>query len=121
MLLVSIRICVRTCLYIYCMPITILERADILCEFFEVITHNILYIRELYPHQIFTKSKKYGAIVYQSAHPQINEYIAECLKAVHFHLKSNQLKTFCICIVLKNDILERYVFDVIHNKTTNIE
>ncbi|KRT79793.1 hypothetical protein AMK59_8001, partial [Oryctes borbonicus] len=99
----------------------ITETADIACEFFEVTIHNILYIRKLYPHQIFKKTKKYGVIVYQSVHPKINEYIAECLKAIHFHLKLKYLKTVCVCILMKNEVTERYIFDIAHSKDGNIE
>ncbi|KAK9692679.1 HORMA domain [Popillia japonica] len=87
---------------------------DIACEFFEVIIHNILYVRKLYPHQIFKKTKKYGTVVYQLIHPEVRDYITKCLKAIHFYLKSNCLKTICICILTKDHIIERYLFNLLH-------
>lgn len=89
---------------------------DLLCEFFEVVLHNILHIRKLYPEGIFEKRKKYGVMVYQSIHPQVNEYITESLKAVKFHCRTNQLKQLLVCIVSSGGkmIHERFVFDVLN-------
>ncbi|KAJ8958908.1 hypothetical protein NQ318_019676 [Aromia moschata] len=78
--------------------------SDIVCEFFEVIVHSILHARKLYPETIFSTKRKYGVAVYQSVHPDINEYINQSLKAVHFHAKNNHLKKF-FC---------KYVFDVVN-------
>ncbi|XP_018562641.1 mitotic spindle assembly checkpoint protein MAD2B [Anoplophora glabripennis] len=86
--------------------------ADILCEFFEVILHNVLYIRKLYPETIFVPKKKYGVVVYQSVHPDLNEYINQCLRAVAFHAKNNKLKRLFVCF--HDDVIfEKYVFEVL--------
>ncbi|KAF5282757.1 hypothetical protein FQR65_LT02754 [Abscondita terminalis] len=86
---------------------------NILCEFLEVVIHNILYIRKLYPECIFVKRKKYGVVVYRSIHPQLNEYITECLKAVRFHAKEKLLRRLLICIVGPEIIYERFVLEVL--------
>lgn len=75
--------------------------------------HSILYIRRLYPESIFAPKRKYGIVVFQSIHPELNEYISECLKAVEFHAKSQRLKRFILCISVNNTVVERYVFDVL--------
>lgn len=90
-----------------------IEISEVFCEFLEVIIHNILYIRKLYPESIFLPKRKYGILVYQSIHPQLNEYIRDCLKAVNFHSKSQQLKKCVLCISTNNSIIEKYVIDIL--------
>lgn len=91
---------------------------DILCEFLEVIIHNILHVRKLYPDSIFVKRKKYGVVVYRSIHPQLNEYITECLKAVKFHAKEKLLRKLLICIVSSEIVYERFVLEVLSLQNT---
>ncbi|XP_031344727.1 mitotic spindle assembly checkpoint protein MAD2B-like [Photinus pyralis] len=87
---------------------------NILCEFCEVVIHNILYLRQLYPKQIFVKRKKYGVIVHRSVHPQLNEYITESLKAVKYHAKACSLRKLFVCIIgAEATIHERFVFDIL--------
>ncbi|CAH0557894.1 unnamed protein product [Brassicogethes aeneus] len=90
--------------------------ADILCEFFEVVVHSILYSRKIYPEAIFVQKRKYGTVVYQSVHPEINEYITESLKAVNFHARKNQLKKLFVCFHTDTALYEKYVFDVLDIK-----
>ncbi|KAF5288728.1 hypothetical protein FQA39_LY15300 [Lamprigera yunnana] len=91
---------------------------DLLCEFFEVVIHNILYVRKLYPESIFVKRKKYGVVVYRSMHPQLNDYITECLKAAKFHAKDRLLRRLLICIVGPDIVYERFVFEVLCLQST---
>ncbi|KAJ8974092.1 hypothetical protein NQ317_011611 [Molorchus minor] len=88
--------------------------ANILCEFFEVVVHNILYARKLYPETIFAAKKKYGIAVYQSIHPDVNDYINQSLKAVNFHAKNNHLKRLYVCFHKSEKISEKYVFEVLN-------
>ncbi|VEN59880.1 unnamed protein product [Callosobruchus maculatus] len=92
------------------------DTADILCEFFEVAIHNILYVRKLYPASIFTAKKKFGVPVYQCIHPHVNDYIGNSLKAVSFYLKKNDLKRLFVCIHTQNHLFEKYVFEVLATK-----
>lgn len=87
----------------------------VLCEFFEVIAHNILFLRKLYPDVVFVKRKKYGTAVYQSVHPDVNEYISQVLKGAEFHAGKSQLYRLDLCIVSaeSNEVFETFVFDVI--------
>lgn len=89
------------------------EIVDVLCEFFEVAIHNILYVRKLYPESIFVRKRKYGVVVYQSIHPEVNEYITQCLRAAEFHAKAKQLRKLLFCVICEGTVTERYVFDVL--------
>lgn len=48
----------------------------------EVAIHTILYVRQIYPADLFVRRKKYETPVYQSRHPGLNEYIAGAVKAI---------------------------------------
>jgi hypothetical protein len=48
----------------------------------EVAVHTILFVRRLYPVDLFTRKKKWDAPVYQSRHPDLNAYISGAVKAV---------------------------------------
>lgn len=48
----------------------------------EVAIYSILYIREVYPAELFVRRKKYDTPVYQSRHPGLNEYISGAIKAI---------------------------------------
>jgi len=48
----------------------------------EVAIHTILYVRQVYPAELFVRRKKYDTPVFQSRHPALNEYISGAVKAV---------------------------------------
>lgn len=87
--------------------------ADIICEFVEVVIHNVLHVRKLYPETVFTKKCIYGLITHKSINPAINAYIENIIKAVQFHLKGNSLKKIFISLNAKGKIVEKYVIDIL--------
>lgn len=48
----------------------------------EVAIHTILYVRQVYPADVFVRRKKYNTPVFQSRHPGLNDYISGAVKAV---------------------------------------
>lgn len=48
----------------------------------EVAIHTILYVRHVYPAELFVRRKIYDTAVYQSRHPALNDYISEAMKAI---------------------------------------
>lgn len=56
-------------------------KSFILCAV-EVAIHTILFVRQVYPADVFVRRKKYETPVYQSRHPALNEYISGAVKAV---------------------------------------
>lgn len=48
----------------------------------EVAIHNILYVRQVYPVDLFIRRKKFDTPVFQSRHPALNEYISGAVKAI---------------------------------------
>jgi hypothetical protein len=60
----------------------------------EVAIHTILYVRQIYPADLFVRRKKYETPVYQSRHPDLNEYIAGAVKAIGDELVLVSTSTF---------------------------
>ena len=52
----------------------------IILEFWEACVHQILYARRVYPALIFVQRSLYGVNVWQSVHPQVNDYIHRVLQ-----------------------------------------
>lgn len=48
----------------------------------EVAIHTILYVRQIYPAELFIRRKKYDTPVFQSRHPALNDYISGAVKAI---------------------------------------
>ena len=42
----------------------------------------ILYVRQIYPADLFIRRKKYDTPVFQSRHPELNAYISGAVKAI---------------------------------------
>lgn len=54
----------------------------------EVAIHTILYVRQIYPPDLFVRRKKYDMPVFRSRHPALNEYISGAVKAIADELAS---------------------------------
>lgn len=85
---------------------------NVLSEFLELAVHNILYQKKLYPDSIFVPKRKYGIVVHQCIHPDVNSYINNCLKAANYHLKKNQLKNFSVLFESDCKLVEKFVFEI---------
>lgn len=86
---------------------------NILLEFLEVAFHNILFLTDVYPKEIFENRKKYGAPVKYSVHPQVNEYIINCLGVIKELFKSGSLQKVVLAIISETQMeLQRFVFEV---------
>lgn len=63
----------------------------------EVAIHTILYVRQVYPVELFFRRKKYDAVVFQSRHPALNEYISGAVKAIEDELTLVRLILCFLC------------------------
>lgn len=97
--------------------------------FIEVAIHTILYVRQIYPADLFVRRKKYDTPVYQSRHPALNEYISGAIKAIEEELLLGHVDKVVVVIKNKEDIaLERFIFAVktmieveLFDKDTSVE
>ncbi|KAI6031505.1 hypothetical protein PISMIDRAFT_671424 [Pisolithus microcarpus 441] len=84
-----------------------------IAEFIEVAIHTILYVRQIYPPDLFVRRKKYDTPVYQSRHPALNEYISGAVKAVTDELVLGNVDKVVVVIKDKDHLaLERFIFSV---------
>ncbi|KAG8953377.1 hypothetical protein FRC03_011785 [Tulasnella sp. 419] len=94
-------------------PNSVLETIVAFCEFLEVAIHTILYLRGIYPAELFARRRKYDAPVFQARHPGLNEYIAGSVKSIGQELASGGVKKVVVVIKDMNDVaLERFVFAI---------
>ncbi|KAI0034182.1 DNA-binding protein [Vararia minispora EC-137] len=95
----------------------------------EVAIHGILYVRQIYPAELFVRRKKYNTPVYQSRHPGLNEYISGAVKAIGEELALGNVDKIVIVIKDKDEIaLERFLFTIqnmidveAYNKDTSVD
>ncbi|XP_008560305.1 mitotic spindle assembly checkpoint protein MAD2B [Microplitis demolitor] len=96
---------------------------DILLELLEISFNNILYARQLYPREIFTKKKIYSSAVYKSEHPEVNEYFKNILLSIrellNFDVTSIKKINFVICE--GDQQIEKFVFDLFNFRITDNE
>ncbi|TCD66494.1 hypothetical protein EIP91_001319 [Steccherinum ochraceum] len=110
-------------------PLSFNQAVRGITEFIEVAIHTILYVRQVYPAEIFVRRKKYNTPVFQSRHPALNEYISGAVKAVADELALGNVDKVIVVIKDKEDVaLERFIFAIqsmvqveAYNKETGVE
>lgn len=84
-------------------------------ECLEVFLHTVLYIRKLYPDEIFRRRKIYGVPIYVSIYPALNDYLVMVLKTAKHLLSERKLEKLEIVFYRNLDIgehrLESYCFE----------
>jgi len=85
----------------------------ILLEFIEAFIHQLLYIRKIYPADIFERRRKYGLPISMSRHPDLNNYIYQMLRHTAPLLDEGLAEKIVICFLdPAQKPLERYVVDL---------
>ncbi|PWN19503.1 DNA-binding protein [Microstroma glucosiphilum] len=88
------------------------ETIDAIVQFLEAAFHTILYIRGVYPAEIFKMHRLYSHPVYRSRHPGLNEYLSTVLASIRSEVRASRVSQ--VLLVLKSAttgvFLERYVF-----------
>ncbi|KAG1754852.1 DNA-binding protein [Suillus paluster] len=110
-------------------PLTWNQAVKGITEFLEVAIHTILYVRQIYPADLFVRRKKYDTPVFQSRHPALNEYISGTVKAVSDELVLGNVDKVVVVIKDRNQVaLERFVFSIqnmieieSYNKDTSVQ
>ncbi|KAG5644626.1 hypothetical protein DXG03_008104 [Asterophora parasitica] len=110
-------------------PLTFNQTVKGIAEFIEVAVHTILYVRQIYPADLFIRRKKYDTPVFQSRHPALNEYISGAVKAIGEELIKGTVDKVIVVIKDKEQVaLERFIFSIENmvqveafNKDTGIE
>ncbi|KAJ7597576.1 DNA-binding protein [Mycena floridula] len=98
-------------------------------EFIEVAIHTILYVRQIYPADLFVRRKKYETPVFQSRHPGLNQYISGAMKFISDELVLGTVDKIVVVIKGPDDVaLERFLFSIdnilqveLYDKDTSVE
>ncbi|KAG0707498.1 DNA-binding protein [Suillus ampliporus] len=110
-------------------PLTWNQAVKGITEFIEVAIHTIIYVRQIYPGDLFVRRKKYDTPVFQSRHPALNDYISGTVKAVSDELVLGNVDKVVVVIKDRNQVaLERFVFSIqnmieieSYNKDTSVQ
>ncbi|KAJ7925980.1 DNA-binding protein [Mycena leptocephala] len=110
-------------------PLTFNQAVRGITEFIEVAIHTILYVRQIYPAELFIRRKKYDTPVFQSRHPALNDYVSGAVKAIGEQLLTGNVEKVVVVIKDKEEVaLERFLFSVENmiqveafNKDTSVE
>lgn len=111
------------------MSLTYNQTVNAVAEFIEVVIHTILYVRQVYPAELFVRRKKYDTPVFQSRHPALNEYISGAIKAAKEEIALGSVDKVVVVIKDKDQVaLERFIFSIqnmiqveAYDKNTNVE
>lgn len=86
---------------------------SIFVEFLEIYIIQVIYLRGLYPRQIFRKHKAYCLPVYCSIYPPLNDYLKGALKSIQHLLEIKQLNKIEILIYNEDDSRESFVINIL--------
>ncbi|XP_030375752.1 mitotic spindle assembly checkpoint protein MAD2B [Scaptodrosophila lebanonensis] len=78
--------------------------ADILLEAIEVLVNHLLYVRGVYPPQIFKKRRVFNTPVFVSIYPPLNNYLTNILNAAQELLRRQELQ--CLEVIIYRDDME---------------
>ncbi|EDV91324.1 DNA polymerase zeta processivity subunit [Drosophila grimshawi] len=91
------------------------DSAAIHVEAIEVILNHILYVRGVYPAQVFKKRRVYNTPVFIIAFPGLNSYLGNVLKTVQHLLQQSaqqHLQLEVIVYATESAHLERYLLEI---------
>ncbi|RVX67651.1 hypothetical protein B0A52_08180 [Exophiala mesophila] len=87
---------------------------DTVTSFLTVVTHHILFLRQLYPPISFLSARAYNFPVRQNRHPQVCRWINDAVAAIRDQLEKNTVEKICLCIYecSESRVLERWTIDL---------
>ncbi|OQV16182.1 putative Mitotic spindle assembly checkpoint protein MAD2B [Hypsibius exemplaris] len=93
-------------------------RSDLLCEFFELAIHAILYHRELYPSTFFERQSKYQIPVWVAVHPAIREYVEHCVEGIRPAVCLGRIEAVVLVVfdAVRKVPVERFVFRIVQQE-----
>ena len=60
---------------------------DLICEFLEAVTHEILFLRRIYDRDIFARQRLYDIAVHKARHPDLSEFISTTLLSLKVRIR----------------------------------
>ena len=84
----------------------------LILEFLEIYINQIIYIRGIYPHQIFRKRKAYCLPVFYNIYPPLNDYLQKSLICTQHLLETQELRRVEIQIYNDDGNQESFCIDI---------
>ncbi|KAF9963746.1 MAD2 mitotic arrest deficient-like 2 [Modicella reniformis] len=86
--------------------------SDVLSEFFEVAIHMILFVRGIYPPELFESTQKYGCPIKTARHPGLLSYIQQIVRSIRVELQKDSIHKICVVTLgPTGQAIERFVFE----------
>jgi len=94
--------------------ITLRGSTETVVEFFSFAINSILYQRGVYAPEHFASVQKYGLPIMVANKPDLQQYIAEVMKALNGWMLRSEVKKLVVVIASQNtnETLERWTFDI---------
>lgn len=73
--------------------------ASTLCEFLSASAHLILYVRRVYPEEVFERRRLFDVAVYRSRHAELNDYISNAVHALQALLQRGEADAMVLNIM----------------------
>ncbi|KAF9903838.1 MAD2 mitotic arrest deficient-like 2 [Lobosporangium transversale] len=87
--------------------------SDVICEFLEVAIHLILFVRGIYPPELFESTQKYGCPIRTARHPGLTSYIQQIIRSIKAELQKGTIHRICIVTLdSTGQALDRFVFEM---------
>ncbi|KAF9280493.1 MAD2 mitotic arrest deficient-like 2, partial [Mortierella alpina] len=87
--------------------------ADVLSEFLEVAVHMILFVRGIYPPEIFESTQKYNCPLKTARHPHLVAYIQQIVRSIRAELHKDTVHRICVVTLdPTGKAIDRFVFEM---------
>jgi len=99
------------------MSLSIQETVEMVLEFLEVAIHCILFVREVYPIEIFERRRKYNVPVAMSRSQSLNQYIGQALNSLRDWMLKGIVEVIAVLIIEEEIdkveiVVERFNFEI---------
>ncbi|KAG0208497.1 MAD2 mitotic arrest deficient-like 2 [Mortierella sp. NVP41] len=87
--------------------------ADVIAEFLEVAFHMIIFVRGIYPPELFESTQKYSCPIKSARHPGLKSYIQQIVQAIRAELIKDSIHRICL-VTLDGSTrpIDRFVFEM---------
>ncbi|KAH7045429.1 hypothetical protein BKA57DRAFT_494287 [Linnemannia elongata] len=87
--------------------------ADVIAEFLEVAFHMIIFVRGIYPPELFESTQKYSCPIKTARHPGLKAYIQQIVHSLRTELLKDTIHRICV-VTLDSSTrpVDRFVFEM---------
>ncbi|KAK3812790.1 MAG: hypothetical protein J3R72DRAFT_63349 [Linnemannia gamsii] len=86
---------------------------DVIAEFLEVALHMILFVRGIYPPELFESTQKYSCPIKTARHPGLKNYIQQIVQSIRAELIQDTIHRICVVTLdPSTKPIDRFVFEM---------